>query len=269
MCVCVCSLNLSALCSGELDPFRRSQLARLVIEMLAPLGAAATAVAFARGPFVERHSKRWGKAVPNKVISLDGEDKKAKKSAKRRGGLAAAGSRRSSPRKLAPRGSGGGGGGTLAVPKDAEVLLVVGGALGAAELTAVRAACDERGPALAVVLLNARGSRHSSSATARTRSSSHPASASETHVTLVPALPRAPWRSPSCRMAADDGRPRTASFPASGSSSPTARRRRRGIRRRPSGGSARPRPSRVQITEGASEAGEDRDLRGEGLLPFT
>ena len=117
---------------------RSSQLARLVIEMLAPLGAAATAVAFARGPKAATAArKRWGKAVPNKVISLDGDDKKAKKSAKRRGGGGGGGFAAKLAEELAPRGSGGGGASALAVPRDAEVLLVVG-ALGAAELACAR-----------------------------------------------------------------------------------------------------------------------------------
>ena len=75
--------------------------------MLAPLGAAATAVAFARGPKAATAArKRWGKAVSNKVIALDDDGKKAKKAAKRRGGGGGGGFAAKLAEELAPRGSG-------------------------------------------------------------------------------------------------------------------------------------------------------------------
>ena len=238
--------------------------------MLAPLGAAATAVAFARGPKAATAArKRWGKAVSNKVIALDDDGKKAKKAAKRRGGGGGGGFAAKLAEELAPRGSGGGGASALAVPRDAEVLLVVG-ALGAAELAAVRAACDERGPALAVVLLNARLEAFAERGDADAALVAF-CECFETAFALAPALPRAPG-SAAAPETADEELVLWREFPGEWELA----RRRRGV------GAAVPprvlrrfgatRPSRGQITEGASEAAEDRDLLdrlGEIKLPFT
>ena len=225
-----------------------------------------------QNPFVERLAEKRRTYNSNEKIRLRlrrTEDKKAKKSAKRRGGGGSGGFAAKLAEELAPRGSGGGGGGALAVPKDAEVLLVVG-ALGAAELTAVRAACDERGPALAVVLLNARLEAFVERDGADAQLIAF-CERFETAFALVPALPRAPG-SAAAPEAADEELVLYREFPGEWELA----RRRRGV-----GAVAAPRvlrrfgatrPSRVQITEGASEAGEDRDLLerlGEIKLPFT